>query len=54
MALDAELQADHRASDDMALFIVVTAHMPDDPPPHVIWQLREARQCLACGESSSH
>jgi hypothetical protein len=36
MALDAELQADHRASDDMALFIVVTAHMPDDPPPHVI------------------
>ena len=36
MALNAELQADHQAPDDMALFNVVNAHMPDDPPPHVI------------------
>jgi hypothetical protein len=36
MALNAELQADHQAPGDMALFNVVNAHMPDDPPPHVI------------------
>ena len=54
MALDAELQAAHQAPDDLALFNVVATHMPDAPPPHVIQQRREARQCLACGESSSH
>jgi hypothetical protein len=54
MALDAELQADHQATDDLALFNVVATHMPDAPPPHVMQQRREARQCLACGESSSH
>jgi len=54
MALDAELRADHQAPDDMALFNVVATHMPDAPPPHVIQQRREAKQCLACGESSSH
>jgi hypothetical protein len=54
MALDAELQADHQAPDDLTLFNVVATHMPDAPPPHVIQQRREARQCLACGESSSH
>ena len=54
MALDAELQADYQAPDDLALFNVVATHMPDAPPPHVIQQRREARQCLACGESSSH
>jgi hypothetical protein len=36
MALDAELQADHQATDDMALFNAVAPHMPDAPPPHVI------------------
>jgi hypothetical protein len=54
MALDAQLQADHQASDDLALFNVVATHMTDAPPPHVIQQSREARQCLSCGESSSH
>ena len=54
MALDAELQAAHQSPDDLALFNVVATHMPDAPPPHVIQQRREARQCLACGESSSH
>jgi hypothetical protein len=54
MALDAELQDDLHASDDLTLFNVVATHMPDAPPPHVIQQRREARQCLACGESSSH
>jgi hypothetical protein len=54
MVLDAELQADHQASDDMALFNVVATHMPDAPPPHIVQQRREARQCLACGKSSSH
>jgi hypothetical protein len=54
MALDAELQDDLHAPDDLALFNVVATHMPDAPPPHVIQQRREARQCLACGESSSH
>ncbi len=34
MALDAELQADHQAPDNMALFSVVATHMPDAPPPH--------------------
>ncbi len=36
MALDAELQADHQAPDNMALFNVVAAHMPDAPPPHLV------------------
>jgi hypothetical protein len=54
MALDAELQDDLHAPDDLTLFNVVATHMPDAPPPHVIQQRREARQCLACGESSSH
>ena len=52
--MDAELQADHQAPDDLALCDVVATHMPDDPLPHVIQQRSEARQCLACGESSSH
>ncbi len=54
MALEAELQAAHQAPDDLALFNVMATHMPDAPPPHVIQQRREARQCLACGEASSH
>jgi hypothetical protein len=54
MALDAELQDDLHAPDDLTLFNVVATHMPDAPPPHVIQQRREARQCLACGDSSSH
>ena len=47
MALDAELQADHQAPDDLTLFNVVATHMPDDPLPHVIQESRETRQCLA-------
>ena len=54
MTLASALQADHQAPDDLTLFNVVATHMPDDPLPHVIQQRSEARQCLACGESSSH
>ena len=54
MTLDAELQDDLHAPDDLTLFNVVATHMPDAPLTHVIQQPREARQCLACGESSSH
>jgi hypothetical protein len=47
MALDAELQADHQAPDDLTLFNVVATHMSDDPLPHVIQESRETRQCLS-------
>ena len=54
MALDAELQAEHHVPDNLTLFNVMATHMPDSPSPHIIQQLLEAKQCLACGESSSH
>jgi hypothetical protein len=46
MTLAVELQADHRAPADLALFNVVATHMPDAPPPHVIQDRSETRQCL--------
>ena len=52
MALDAELQAEHHVPDNLTLFNVMATHMPDSPSPHIIQQLLEAKQCLACGESS--
>jgi hypothetical protein len=33
---------------------VVASHMADAPAPEVIQARRDAKQCLACGESSSH
>ena len=54
IALEAELQAEQPAPDELTLFNVIATHMPDAPPPHVIQQRREAKQCLACGESSAH
>ena len=51
--LAVELQSDHQAPDDLALFNVVATHMPDAPLPHVIQECRETRQCLSGGESSS-
>jgi len=54
LALDAELRNDHDAPDEVSLFNVVASHMADAPAPEVIQARRDAKQCLACGESSSH
>jgi len=54
LALDAELRSDHEAPDEVSLFNIVASHMADAPPPEVIQARRDAKQCLACGESSTH
>ena len=54
MALDAELQAEHHVPYNLTLFNVMATHMTDSPPPRIIQQQLEAKQCLACGDSSSH
>jgi hypothetical protein len=54
LALDAELRSDHDAPDEVSLFNIVASHMTDAPAPEVIQARRDAKQCLACGESSSH
>ncbi len=50
MSMEAELQSEQQAPDELTLFNVIATHMPDAPPPHVIQQRREAKQCLACGD----
>ena len=54
MTLDAELQAEHHVPYNLTLFNVMATHMTDSPPSRIIQQQREAKQCLACGDSSSH
>jgi hypothetical protein len=54
LALDAELRNDHDAPDEVSLFNIVASHMADAPPPEIIQARRDAKQCLACGESSTH
>ena len=54
LALDAELRHDHDAPDEVSLFNIVASHMADAPSPEVIQARRDAKQCLACGESSTH
>ena len=58
-ALEAQvysLQFDEEVGDvDQALlFNIAAQHLPSPPPPALIQQRREAGQCLACGESTSH
>ena len=54
LALDAELRHDHDAPDEVSLFNIVASHMADAQSPEVIQAWRDAKQCLACGESSTH
>ena len=53
LALDVELRNNHDTPDEVSLFNVVASHMADPPPPEVIKAQRDAKQCLACGESSN-
>ena len=58
-ALEAEVQgfqldAEAGDVDQELLFNIAAQHLPAPPPPALIQQRREAGQCLACGESTSH
>ena len=52
--LDVELRNGHDTPDEVSLFNIVASHMADAPPPEIIQARRDAKQCLACGESSTH
>jgi hypothetical protein len=54
LTIDAELRSNHDAPDEVSLFNIVASHMADATPPEIIQARKNAKQCLACGESSTH